>query len=121
MVMNGNGRLHHNRSMVELLRHQVHGGTGDAHAVLERLSLRVHPWKGRQQGGMDVEDAIRERIEQSWAHDPHVASKTHTVDLPSAQRLDDGLIVGVAVYVITRIHVYRFDAGRTRPHEALSR
>ena len=76
---------------------EVHGGAGDAHAVLERLPLRVEAGKRRQQRRMDVEDAVRKRVEQRRADEAHEAGETDELDAARAQQLGQRAIVGVAI------------------------
>ena len=67
---------------------------------------------------MDVEDAIRKRVEQWPSHQPHEASQTDQTDLMLAKHFDDGGIVGMTVGMIARIEMDGFDAGMTRPRES---
>ena len=64
VVQHRHRRLQHDRPGVEIRVHQMHRRAGDAHAVLERLALRVEAGKRRQQRRMDVEDAIGKGVEQ---------------------------------------------------------
>ena len=50
-------------------------------AVLERLPLRVKTGKRRQQRRMDVENRVRERVDERRADEPHEAGKTHEPDV----------------------------------------
>ena len=68
-------RLQHDRPAVELAGHEVHGRAADLHAVLERLPLRVDAGERRQQRRMDVQDRVRERLEQRRADQAHEAGE----------------------------------------------
>ena len=67
---------------------------------------------------MDVEDAIRKRVEQRPSHQSHEASQTDQTDLMLAKHLDDGGIVGMTVRVIARIEMDGCDAGVTRSRQS---
>jgi hypothetical protein len=65
----------------------MHRSAADAHAVLQRLPLRVEPRKRGQKRRVNVEDAIRERLEQRPADSPHEAGKTDEADIAILQEL----------------------------------
>ena len=79
------GPLDDNWPVVELRGHQMNGDAGDRHAVLERLARRVDAWEGRQQGRMDIEDGVGERLEQRRPNQSHVAGKANQADISRAQ------------------------------------
>ncbi len=79
------GPLDDNRPVVELRGHQMNGNAGDGHAVLERLAGRLDPWEGRQQGRMDIEDGVGERLEQRRPDQAHVAGKAYQADISRTQ------------------------------------
>ena len=72
------------RPAIELGGHEMDGRAADAHAVLERLPLRVEPGKRRQQRRMNVEDAIGKRLEQRRPDQPHEAGQTDQPDVARA-------------------------------------
>ena len=61
----GDGALQDDGAVVELLVDEMDGAAGDLDAVFEGLGLRVEAGKGGQQRGMDVEDALREGLDES--------------------------------------------------------
>ena len=75
VVEHRNRRLQDDRPAVELGGHQMHGRAGHPDAVLERLTLRVEAGKRGQQRRVDVEDAVRKRVEQRRADQPHEAGE----------------------------------------------
>jgi len=55
---NSNRSLENDSAVVEVLVDEVDGAAGDLYAVIECLLLGVEAGEGRQQRGMDVEDAV---------------------------------------------------------------
>lgn len=41
--------LHDDRSAIQLLGDEVHSGTGNLHAMLQRLSLSIQSWERRKE------------------------------------------------------------------------
>ncbi len=113
------GGLKHDWAAIELRRHQMHGRAAHAHAVLQRLPLRVEPRKRGQQRRVNVEDAIRERLEQRRADAPHETGETDEADIAIVQEPDDHAIVIVASGVITRPEIHGFDPGRPRARKTV--
>ena len=64
VIEHRHGRLQDDRTAVELCRHEVHGRTAHPDAMLERLALRVETGERGKQRGVDVQNAIGERIEE---------------------------------------------------------
>ena len=85
----GHRRLHHDRAASSSRGHEVHGRAGDLHAVLERLALRVDAGERRQQRRVDVEDRVRERVEERRADQPHEAGEADERDAARAQLVRD--------------------------------
>ena len=100
VIENRNGGLQHNRTIVEAGRHEMYRGAGHPDAVIECLTLRLEAGERRQQRRMNVEDAIRKRLEQLRAKSPHIPGKANQTDAARAKDLDDGAIVRVAIGVI---------------------
>ena len=57
-VVNGNGSLDDDGSVVEVLVHEVNGAAADLHAVFERLVLRIQAREGGEQRRVDVQDSF---------------------------------------------------------------
>ena len=90
------GPLNDNRSVIEFRGHQMDGDAGHRHAVLEGLAGRVNPWEGRQQGRMDVENGVAERLEQWRPNQAHVARKADKTDIARAQFTNQCAVVLIA-------------------------
>ena len=62
----------------------MHGRAGDAHAVLQRLPLRVEAGKRGQQRRMDVQDPVGKCVEQRRANQTHEPGEAHEIDVSRA-------------------------------------
>jgi len=78
------------------------------------LPLRVEPGKRGQERRVNVEDAIRESLEQRCADTPHETGETDDADIAIVEDPDDGAIVIVAAGIVFRPKTGGFDAGRPR-------
>ena len=72
--------LEDDRAGVDALIDEVDGDTEHLHAVGERLLDRPDAGEGRQQRGVDVDDALREAAEEVGVEQLHVAGEDHEVD-----------------------------------------
>ena len=117
-VEHRHGGLEDDRAGVEIAVHEMHGGAADAHAVRERLVLRVEPGERGQKRRVDVHDAIRKRVEQRGADEAHESCKADEADVARAKFVGDGAVVGVAVRKAARIQGQRAEARRARAREA---
>ena len=79
VVEHRNRSLKNDRAVVQLVVDKVHGAARHLHAVVEGLLLRVEAGEGRQQRGMDVENAMRKRGHELRRQQPHVAGKTYQI------------------------------------------
>ena len=89
----GDEFLEDDGSVVELLVDEVDGAAGDLNAVVEGLSLGVETREGREQRGVDVEDALREGLDKAWREKAHVACEANQVDAMLLEAVDDGGVV----------------------------
>ena len=103
------------RPAVEFGVDEMHGRAAHAHAVLERLPLRVEAGKRRQQRRMDVQDPFGKRLEQRRPDQPHEAGQTDQIDVARAQLLDERPVVGVAVGVVARARQHARRCRRRAP------
>src|SRR4051794_12636227 len=67
--------LEDDRPAVDAFVDEMHGNSGNLDAVVERLLDRVDAREGRQQGGMDVDDPVREALDEARAEDLHEAGE----------------------------------------------
>ena len=99
VVQHRHGRLQDDRTTIELGRDQMHGGAADPHTVLERLALRIEARKCRQQRRMNVEDAVRKRIEQWRPDEAHEPGEADQIDVARLSTSTSAAIVGVTIGV----------------------
>ena len=88
-----NGLLQDDDSVVELLVDEVDGASGYLYSVVEGLLLGVEAGEGGEQRWMDVEDALREGLDELGREQAHVACQAHQVHIMRAQGGDDFFIV----------------------------
>lgn len=67
------------RPVVDLLVHEVHGNTGDCHAVCEGISQRMRTGEGRKERRVDIEDPVGEPIDERRGQDAHEPGEDHTL------------------------------------------
>src|SRR3954468_21777419 len=63
--------LKDDRAAVDPLVDEMHGNSGNLDPVLDRLLDRVDPLKGRQESRMDVDDLVREALDEPRREDLH--------------------------------------------------
>src|ERR1700761_3257334 len=76
-----------------MLIHKMHCAPRDFDAIVECLLLRIEAWKCGEQRRMNVQNSLRESLNEAGreqAHVPGQANKLHVVPL---ERGDDGGIV----------------------------
>ncbi len=73
-------RLQKNRTAIQVFVHQVDGAARHFDAVSERLVLRIEPRKRREQGRVDIQDALRKLRYEPTAEQPHVAGQADQID-----------------------------------------
>ena len=95
-VEDGDGRLREDGAGIHSGVDEVHGAAGDAHAVRERLRLRVDAGERGEERGVDVDDAVRERVEEDRRDEAHEAGEHDARGAVRAERLDDGGVEGLA-------------------------
>src|ERR1700733_1618954 len=79
-LVNGHRALQDDDAMVELLVDEVYGAAGDFDSVLEGLMLRVEAGECRQQRRMNVQNALRECLDEAGREQAHVAGETNKFD-----------------------------------------
>ena len=115
----GDGALEDDRPVVDALVDEVDGRAGHPHAVLERLPLRVQALERRQQRRVDVDDALREGVEQhavsrAGRTPPGRRARRPRRGAPSTERR----VVILAPRELAMVDDARRDAGCRRPLEA---
>lgn len=92
-VEDRDGALGDDDAVVELLVDEVDGAAGDLDAVVEGLLLGIEAGEGREQRGMDVEDALREGLDEAGREQAHVSGEAYVVDVVGAEGGDDFFVV----------------------------
>ena len=91
----GDGSLEDDDAVVQLLIDKMDGAAGDLDAVVEGLLLRVEAGEGREQRGVDVEDAVGEGADEVRREQAHVAGEADELDVMLAESGDDvGIVLG---------------------------
>jgi hypothetical protein len=72
-------RLGDDGAAVQRRGHEMHAAAMQPHPGGERLGMGLHPGKGRQQRGMDVQHAALEAAHEGVAEDAHEAGQQHQV------------------------------------------
>ena len=83
----GHGGLYDHLAVVHDLVDKMHGAARDFHAPCLRVRRAVDTGEGGQQGGMDVDHAMRERVQEARRQHAHVPGKGHGI----RPRLQDGV------------------------------
>ena len=68
-----------------------------ANTCVDRLLHTVQPGKRRQQGGVNVQHAPRERAQERRCDEPHVAGQAHQLDPVALEFLDDARVIRGAI------------------------
>ena len=110
LVENRHAGLHDDRAGIELAGDEVHGRSGDLHAVPERLLLGIDAGERRQQRRMDVEHGVRKRVEQPRADQTHETGEADEADAALAQFLRQPRVEIVARGELAMADDERFDA-----------
>src|SRR2546422_9929556 len=78
---NRHRRLNDDRPLIAFLVDEVNRAAGETHPVFQRLSLNVQAGKGRQQGRVDIHDAVGERPHEDGRERTHEASENDQLDI----------------------------------------
>ena len=94
--------LLHDRTGIEPLIHEVHGAAGELYTMLDSLELRVQTRESRQQGWMDIENAMRVFADEMAAENAHEPGQAYQVHAVPAKFVDKTAIIDFAVEVAGR-------------------
>jgi hypothetical protein len=95
--LDGHDSLGHDRAGIERFVHEMHGATAELHAIFERLALCLEAREGRQQRGMNVQDAAAkggDEIGRKQAHEPRQANQ---IGAGIVERGNQHAVVGLAL------------------------
>ena len=99
-VEHRDGLLREDRAGVGARVDQVHRAAGDPDAVGERVPHGVRAGERRQQGGVGVEDPLREGLEDRRAEDPHEPGAHQPVRAQLLQPGGEGRVPGGPAVVV---------------------
>jgi len=111
VVLDDDGCLRDDGSVIHLFVDKMNGDPGDLVAVVESLLLRVQSLEGGEECGVDVHDAVGERAEQSSGHDTIEAGQSDRIGTGVAQVCDHGIFKGFAVGIIAMRNDNAGDSG----------
>ena len=97
-IQNRDNGLADDGAGVHTFIHDVDRTAGEFHAIIQRLFLRVGSRKGRQQGGMNIQDATRKRANEVRAEDAHETCQAHHIHLKVLQNRNDFTVEGFAFF-----------------------
>lgn len=106
--------LHHDWPAIQFRSDEVDGHATQLHAMLNRLPLRVQARKGGQQRGMNVEDRIRERINERCTHESHESGKADQTNLARTELPRQRTIVVISRRPRAMGEANSLDPGRPR-------
>jgi hypothetical protein len=89
IVFNRDGRLEQDRAAVEIFVYEMNGAAGDLYAVGESLVLGIEAWKGREERGVDIENAPAKLRNEPTAQKPHVACETNPINTVLLQQISN--------------------------------
>jgi len=89
----GNCSLQNDGSVIEVLVDEMNGAARDFYAVVECLLLGVEAGKGGKERGVDVEDAVGKRGDESRREQTHVTGQADEVYSVVSKAGDEVLIV----------------------------
>ncbi len=76
--LNPNGFLKDDRAVVHLFVDEVDGDPGECDPVIERVLNGVGAGEGGEQGGVNVDDRVRESFDGVRSKDPHETRQDET-------------------------------------------
>src|SRR5918993_2213921 len=79
-VLHRYGVLQDNRTAVKLSGYQVDRRAGPLHPMFPRLILRIRSRERREQRWVDIDDSVREFIQEDWGEHTHEAGEAHETD-----------------------------------------
>ena len=109
------GPLNNDWTVVEFVVDQMHGAARHLDPVVRGLLLGVQARKRRQEGRVNVEDAIGKIIDKEVRQESHVAGETDPLGTRLDQLFNDRSIMRFAVGVVLVGNYLRFDAVLSRP------
>jgi len=114
----GNLALQDDRPGIQVLVHKMNSGAADRFAGLQGLLLGAETREFWQQRWVDVEDSVRERVDERRAQQAHESGQTYQADVALLQLLYQRAVVVFARRERFVVEDQGLDVGRARMIEA---
>ena len=121
IIEHRNHGLANNGACVHTFVHQMDGASCALDAIFQRLLLRVQTGKGRQQGGMNVQDSLGKGPNEVRTQNAHKTRQTNQIHLVGPKHGHHFTVIGLAFLALGReihgLHVpkgYLFVLGDNR-------
>ena len=111
VVQNGHCRLGEDGAGVNARIHKVDGQAGDLHAVGQGVTHAVRTREGGQQGGVGVNNAVAETLNQLRVNNTHEAGEHNVIGVVGSDLFFQRAVPGGAVGVVAGLHQ---EGGHTR-------
>jgi len=92
-IKHRDGALQNDRAVVQFFIHKMNRASGDLCPVVQGLLVRIQTWKGGEQRGMNVQDAIRKGSNELRRDEPHVAREADQIHLMGLETGNDVSVV----------------------------
>src|SRR4029078_11489933 len=96
LIQHRNSGLHNHRSGIEILVHKVYAASGSAHSVFKRLPLCFEAGEGRQKRGVNIQNPVRELLDEVRTEQAHESGETNQISLLAPNHLDQLPVVWLA-------------------------
>ena len=93
VIQNRDGSLKHDRTGIELFVDEVHGTSRYLDTIRQRLVLRIESRESRQKRWMDIEDTLRERLDELGAEQAKIACEADEIDVVSPEFFDQQAVI----------------------------
>ena len=104
VIQNGHCRLGEDGAGVNARIHKVDGQAGNLHTVRQGVTHAVRTREGGQQGGVGVDDAVAETLDQLRVNNAHEAGEHNVIGVVGSDLFFQRAVPGGAVGVVAGLH-----------------
>ena len=104
VVQNGHCRLGEDGAGVDARIHEVDGQAGNLHTVRQGVTHAVRTREGGQQGGVGVNNAVAETLDQLRVNNAHEAGEHNVIGVVGSDLFFQRTVPGGAVGVVAGLH-----------------
>ena len=104
VVQNGHCRLGEDGAGINAGVDEVHGQAGNLHTVRQGVTHAVRTREGGQQGGVSVNNAVAETLDQLRVNNAHEASEHNVIGVVGSNLFFQRAVPGGAVGVVAGLH-----------------